>query len=247
MQNINEVFSELDSRIDMLKRSYQAINTWNLEKRLQSITIIERNIFRFETDAVQRIDITLGELQDLESRGISIINKESLYDETWDYDHQITNEENEIIEEQRKVAYKRIKEEIDFYISKLTEIRNNKQSTSQNGHTNNKSYQITIGADFKFPALKVQYPGVTPILSKDQLALLFYYLKESKIILPYEDKSLSKLVMYLTGYSENTLRQDSFRQIHDLKTKSNLEILKDALSTIVKGIDKELKSNPPRK
>ena len=244
MQNINEVFSELDLRIDMLKRSYPATNTWNLEKRLQSITIIERNIFRFEQEAGQRIDITLRELQDLEGRGISILSKEAFYDEMWDNDHEITNSENEIIEETRKVAYERIKEELNFYISKLTELRNKKQTQSENTLTNPKSYMITIGADFNFPELKVQYPGVTPILSKDQLALLFYYLKESKIILPYEDKSLSKLVMSLTGYSKNTLRQDSFRQIHDLKTESNLEILKDALSAILKGIDKELKSNP---
>jgi len=258
MQNINEVFKELDSRIDLLRNFSMTLNVWGFLKREFNINSIERNIYRFEKEAVPRLSISLDELKELEDRGTSILCRKAFYKE-WDIDHIITDEEEIEIDQKKERAYNLIKAEITFYIKKLTELRSKIKSQNRDIDCNDNTQVISVGTDFKFPELKVQYPGIVPVLSKDQLALLFHYLKESKIILPYDDTSMSKLAMFLTGFSDKTLRQDSFGKIYDLKkeipgsskksgnNQSNLEILRDTIKGMLKEIDKEIKSTPPNK
>jgi hypothetical protein len=255
MHTINEVFLELDMRIDVLRNLWNQIDASQLTRPLKGISDIERNIFKFKEEAGERIDISLQELNQLLDRGISIIPPGMFSGDPHDENILTLEDLQKDAEKEREDAYKSIKAEITFYIKKLTLLKE-KQTVSENQPTSNNT-TITLGDNFNFPILKTTNPDTIPILSKDQLALLFHYLRENKIILPYDDKSISKLVMNLTGYSDETLRQNSYRKIHDLKKeiphnnrnseKSNLLILSEALKKVLKEIDKEIKSTSPVK
>lgn len=96
-------------------------------------------------------------------------------------------------------------------------------------------------------------------LDRYQSALFFHYLKEIKIILPYEDTSLARLVYYLTGHSEQNLRTKGFAYIKRIKEdKEKNQNYKDtpnynltAINTVVKEIlsmvDKDIETNNLKK
>ncbi len=239
MQNINEAFEDLDSRINEL-RDFKSYIPWQGVRTEYDISKIERNIYRFKTEAIPRIDISIQELKELQSLGISILNKHVLFDE-WFQPISITAENVQNNELKRQEYYEKIQKEINFYITKLTELRN-LQMPPVDENINHKQ-TITIGDDFKFPKLRTDYPEIPQtVLNKEQSALLFHYLMEKNIILPYDAKSISKIVSMLTGYSDETLRQNAFGHIHDIKNKtSNLETLKTNLLALIQEIDKDLK------
>lgn len=82
-------------------------------------------------------------------------------------------------------------------------------------------------------------------LNVEQTALLFHYLKNSKVILndtPLQPATeISKAIRILTGYSENTLRQklSNSKQIDNIN-KDDLIVTQNILKKIIKLIDKDL-------
>lgn len=245
MQSINDVFSELDSRIDNLK----SLSTSGLARNHLSyeydVSIIQRNLYKFPNEAGPRIEISIKELKDLKSLGISLINKYQLSGEfdSFEDNSVFTPKTIELDDKTRKRYYKLAKDEIDYYLKELNLIKLSLVSQKSNNH--NSPIAITLSPDFSFPQLRLEYPDAEPVLNKSQLALLFQYLKNEKLILPYEKSSLSSLVMHLTGYSENTIRKD-LTYLDDLKKptkrQNNLSILKDYLQKVITAIDTDIKS-----
>jgi hypothetical protein len=220
MQNINEVFSELDRRIDFLKNFPTVLNFYSHLKRDFNITSIERNIFRFEKEAVQRIDIALKELNELEAKGISLIttNHEEYFNDENDYRIQLTKEELIADHARRRTeGYVYLKEEIAFYITRLCVL---KASLQKEGfEEDKKKYTISVGEGFKFPDLKKLNHEAQLILSAEQSALLFQYLMDSHIIYTYDAKAICKIISILTGYSDEFLRQKVFGNLNGIKNK----------------------------
>jgi len=261
MHNINDVFASLDARIDQIKA--QDFKHWVSLRplyRKPNITNIERNIFRFESDAVRRTEISLSEIKKLLERGIENMPLYIFYpDETITYyDSEWTAEETKYAEKKREEEYEILKNELEFYVTELTKIRN--EFAAKKTIEDQATTTININSDFKITKLKTTYPSIQEnLLSKEQIAILFHYLKEKNIILPYDDQSISKLVSLLTGYSENTLRTEGFGHIYDIKSQvphiqkkkgkkiTNLEIVKDTLEKLVQDISLELEKQSSRK
>ena len=81
-----------------------------------------------------------------------------------------------------------------------------------------------------------------------QTAILFAYLKESGIILPYDNKSLAKLLHHLTGHSEQNLRTKGLGNIYSIKGETrneekqyNLIRVKNQIEGLLKKIKSDLK------
>lgn len=252
MKDINEVFSELDSRIDELKELRLNLNANNFVRRQYNLNSIERNIFRFKGEAIQRISVSLNELNQLNDLGISVISEKAFtYDDY--FQEQLTDAEQlKKAEEQRKYYYQILKGEIEFYINRLTEIQNEIDSESDIGK--NRELVLKIEGELNLPRLKLDRPELGElILNKDQVGILVQYLKDTKVILPYDAKSLSKIVSILTAYSENTLRNEVFREINTLKDEvvhstknsvkpvTNLQVVHEYLMTLISTINSDLK------
>ena len=62
MNNISEVFSELDARIDRLKKLPESHTNFDFYYDY-NISQIDRNIYRFKVEAIPRIDIAIKELK----------------------------------------------------------------------------------------------------------------------------------------------------------------------------------------
>ena len=108
MHNINEVFASLDARIDQIKaKDFKDWFSLNLRSRKPNITNIERNIFRFESDAVRRTEISLCEIKKLLERGIENMPLYIFYpDDTINYnDPDWTPEETKYAENKREEEY----------------------------------------------------------------------------------------------------------------------------------------------
>jgi hypothetical protein len=98
----------------------------------------------------------------------------------------------------------------------------------------------------------------TGILDIYQTALLFYYLKKYKAIIPLTYTSLAKLVGALTGHSEQNIRTEKgFGAIADIfadrvknqnfkdQPNYNLLILKEFMMKIIDDIELQMKKNYP--
>ena len=95
--------------------------------------------------------------------------------------------------------------------------------------------------------LKSPQESVT-ILDLYQIAILFDYLKEMGIILPYDNKSLARLLHHLTGHSEQNLRTRGLGNIYSIKVETrdeekqfNLIRVKDQIETLLNKIKSDLK------
>ena len=79
-----------------------------------------------------------------------------------------------------------------------------------------------------------------------ETAILFEYLKEKEMIKNYPVETLSKMIHYLTGHSENTIRTKAFSQVGFLKDgrtalkKGSAPVLqvRELLPEIIDDIDK---------
>jgi hypothetical protein len=100
--------------------------------------------------------------------------------------------------------------------------------------------------------------NTTGVLDIYQTALLFYYLKKHKEIIPVSYTSLSRLVAALTGHSFQNIRTDkgygAIAYILSDKSKNqnfkdspnyNLIILKDFLQNIIDDIEVQINKNHP--
>jgi len=246
MQNINEVFSDLDKRIDLLKAGLSIMeidhspnpNEKDFINEENLFSKIERSIIYFKKEALPRIEHTIKELNEINDRGVSIIKSARYFS-----DPDIDNEEL------KQEAYNNIKSEIDFYLKGLQEL---KASLEIEGLDQPEKYTISLSEDFKFPKKQI-LPKIDLALSRSQSALLFHYLMKKNMILNYDATSISKIISLLTGYPFESIRQKDFGHLHDIKknvptepkrpvnTKTNLEILKQALLTVIQEIDEEKK------
>jgi hypothetical protein len=80
-------------------------------------------------------------------------------------------------------------------------------------------------------------------LNQEQTVLLIHYLQQKKVVLKDEyltNKNVGIAFELLTGYSQNTLRQDLSKQNH-FKSKLNLKALDNVLTAMKLAIDKDLK------
>ena len=117
-----------------------------------------------------------------------------------------------------------------------------------------------LSPDINLDSLKkIKKLSQETFFTKDQTAILFHYLMEKNIIFPFDDQSISRLVSILTGYSENSLRQKAFGHIYDImnhiphtlkkkgKSSTNLQIVRDALQSLVDEINEEIEKRQNKK
>ncbi|MEO6732310.1 MAG: hypothetical protein ABIN01_13920 [Ferruginibacter sp.] len=254
MNNIDEVFSELDARIDLLKQLPKSRYTSSLLKTDFNISRIERNIQmpRFKDDRVLRIDTALKELRVLKSMGISIINNSNYTDEyefIGEADFAIPKIE-ELSDETREEYYRRATNEIDFYISGLTNL---KSSLEMDADIKVTKIEFVIDSKFDFSKIKHDY-NISPSLTQAQIVLLFQYLRKKEIILPLNQTSMSTILKLLTGFSDNTLKS-AIRNIESFKRQektsegiiNDYQILQEALKSIIKDMDNVIAKIPAKK
>ena len=81
-------------------------------------------------------------------------------------------------------------------------------------------------------------------LDKYQVAILFHFLNEQKVIINYPNTTLAKLLHYLTGHSEHNLRAEALGPIHFNMEKEiqgykghNLNVVKMLLQDTIDKID----------
>jgi len=99
------------------------------------------------------------------------------------------------------------------------------------------------------PKLKFKYPpAVIKALDLYQTSILFDYLKGADAILPYDNKSLAKLLHHLTGHSEQNIRTNGLAHIHTIKNevrakegKHNLKKVKTLIEGLLAQINSDLK------
>jgi len=116
---------------------------------------------------------------------------------------------------------------------------------------------LALPENFNLPKMNLKAER----LDVRQTALLFTYLKDSKVILNYHTNSLAEIVSALTGHSEQKIRTDEgFGMMQYIKQDNpntkikkfksvpnhNLVVLKSVLTEIIEELDKQMKENLAR-
>jgi hypothetical protein len=244
MPTLDDVFSEIDSRIKLLNTFHKIINYYCHLKDDFDVAKVERNIHLFGIQALPRINLTLKEIKALQDKGPSIITTvidPNLF-ESDDYRLKLSSSKLKADNEKlRMKAYLLLKTELDFYFVKLKEIRIGLKDSKL---LQFESKSITLELK-EIPAWINENPKEKPILSMEQSVLLFHYLKRNKVILSYKDTTLSEIIMTITGYSRNTSRSSLGHVEGKLKTSKNLNGIRSVLNDIISDIDLQL--NKPLK
>ena len=106
-----------------------------------------------------------------------------------------------------------------------------------------KPAQETIGSGKKHGRINRRAEDNITALNREQTILLIQYLKEAGVFLRDEyltDADAGKAFELLTGYSQNTLRQD-LGKFYQFQNKENLKKLHQIFSQLTQQIDKQLK------
>jgi hypothetical protein len=255
--SIDELFSDLYNRLEELADYRKHFHTWEGVEDKFSTLKISRYYFKFPLEESRaRITILLKEVEILKQRGREIIDKISI--ETF-------NEWNEpylrnmpfyykTVEATEELVYSTIQRELLYYETNLNSILEEIRGKINSGNEKNiEAKQSGANAEFDFSHLKAHSNDVR--LDKYQTALLFNYLKATKLILDYDNTPLASIVEALTGHSKNTMRSaHGFGAIHDIQIDNlpvslskqpkgkfhNLNRVKDSLQLIIDEIDKTI-------
>jgi hypothetical protein len=254
---LNEIFADLDRRLFELN-DYR-VSVYHKTKPDEDnsefyLKDIKDQIFNFNpSEAIPKIDAEIASLLELQDRGVAIIEKVKVEVGDWiqsDLTHTVIQTTNGII-------YEEISNELQSYIDTFSMLRSkiiqiNPHYGKDQVLTGSIPVVINIDGSFKLPEM-VKDAGPVK-LDIYQSALLFDYLRESRIIQNYSNASLAKILSVLTGHSEQNLRTNkgfgaiAYIKSDKEKNKSaatgdfyNLTQVKEALLEIISIIDAEIK------
>lgn len=96
---------------------------------------------------------------------------------------------------------------------------------------------IELPQGFTFEIVRKNFE---PGYNVNQATLLFYFLRQEKIIPQYSDLSLSTIGTVLTGYSPNSFRQHLNRVQHFDKVQDDLKATKRLLERLLEAVEEEI-------
>lgn len=251
--SIDEIFHPLRTRLYKLENSnvehedgiYDGIEDY-CSRKIQPILT---GIFAFDSKvSLKFIDNILTSIEQLEASASDIVK--NVTGDYWGFNSDVVISSGN---NAKKEALRDIQSELAYYKDNLTKLKAqllNNFSEDRKIETRTRE-EIELPEDFNLPKVK---SGSKVGFDKYQSAILFHYLKETGAIRMISDSSLSKIVSFLTGHSEQNIRQDGFGKIWDVlkdkeKNKSitepnhNLIIVKNLLEGITLQLDSQIKLN----
>lgn len=146
-----------------------------------------------------------------------------------------------------KLLQKTITTVTEWIEEQIIQDKHNKQVQQEQAVLAIKTQQSEIEQELK---IKGKHPKREAFdnktcLTQEQTVLLLHYLQEKKVIFRDEyltNKNAGIAFELLTGYSQNTLRQD-LSKINDYKSKPNLKAVDNALTAMKLALDKDLKES----
>jgi len=247
----DKLFEQLHKRLNQLLFYSEKVTRLDIEPPYEySIeNIIKRARNCDVTELNRNISSAIEKIEKIKGKGIKILSSVSVeqeYPNIGDYFPADEQEENYVKAE----LYNQIQTEINYYGNELSNLRDSILGRGL------KDTEITPKLISKL-STKTDLPkvpnGKSVQLDIRQSALLFHYLVEANIFLPYDASPLAKLAHHCTGHSrENIRRRDGFAVLEDIKKdivvdktrftgKSfNLRQTKNALLSLIKLIDKDI-------
>lgn len=258
LKAVDEIFEELETRLEDLTNKKISIGVWENIKESFSISKIEKNIYNVNINyGINRIEYALKQIKALQAKGAGIMDSIEIEGigefNQWVYKDYPSDTKFPKIEEQKINVFQNLQKELEFYRKGLEDLLDELKTNqnSENERTNLSSYTIEISEGYNFSKLRI---SGDVILDKYQTALLFNYLREKEIILKgYSNAGLAKIAAALTGHSENNLRtEDGFGVIARIKSDKlknsdkakgeyyNLNTLNAALKQIIDQINEDI-------
>jgi hypothetical protein len=247
---ITEVFAKLLARLSELSLYHATVNYDALpEVNYKLIDEIGSQIFEYSTsEALKFIDFALTKIQHLQAEEEEIVAAVNVDIEHDIYGTMLANEVQ--TETAKKQLYEDIRVQLMYFSRKLSIIKES----------------LLLNLSLKTPSKKevekiVIIPTDELLLDMRQSALLFYYLKEAKVIQPHVNDKLSIYISLLTGFSEQKLRTTkglgsipnimSDKNVVIKKKKDtphfNLNSVKNALQKIIKDVEFEIAERSKKK
>jgi len=185
--------------------------------------------YRLSTDYLRRVQSLIPKIEDVQF-------------ETVEYEGTDVVLRGETNAEQKKAWRERISRELSYYENGLQSIIDTRKNSTidEDKFIKGRSHtEINLPENFETKELQKHFD---PTLNKDEIALLFYILKDRGIIPPYSDTSLSVLLSPLFGRSKQDIRQSLGVAGSSLKSnKAVIKSLKDLLSFIIVDLEKKPK------
>ena len=239
-----EIFSDLNLYIQKTGNLEGAdINIIDLEYN-ETTGIIEALVNKVLTrpieEYINEISIAIGEIEELENKGISLFNKVSFHSTEKGIEESIpTKDIGKYIEEfynKSRIEHYILKGNLKTLIYRLEKRLNLKASNKLDEELGN-----------------AMISKVT--LDRYQIPLLFSYMKETGMILnEHSQIQLSKILQDLTGHSYQNMRAYGFsalehvkkdikrnKSIKNIPKNYNLKKVKDALISVITLIDADIK------
>lgn len=248
-----QLFAPLLSKLEKLEFYRETILYGEIPDDSYIMGEIEKEIFNYPPkDSVSIIENCLSKIEILRERGESIVEYVliDVYEDRADGYVPANELQNA---ETKKELFSQVSFELNLFELKLIGLKETLlKNLSFDGITDTEN-KLEIDTKKKIPD-RIRDVMDTP-LDRYQTALLFHYLKDRKIVLPYSDTALGMLVSRLTGHSENTLAKHCFGAIANIKSDNpksvnkidskgianyNLNKVKTELEIILEEINNEI-------
>jgi hypothetical protein len=249
-ENINEIFTELNLYLQKVGNLYtREIDIEDLEDDDAIHEIIEsltrKVLQRPSAEALNGIEIAINEIEELQNKEGSIMDNTRFM--TSENGVQVLIEGKEAVFYQNEFYNKYL---IEFYFLKGNLISLKHRIEKRLVLTIKRGEEVESTQDDK---VDNQVPLPTVILDRYQSALLFHYFTEIKLIRAHSKIKLGEIISILTGHSPNTTAKKALGPIDNVKKDIavnrdekqgkhyNLNKVRQALSTVIDLIDKDIK------
>lgn len=249
-----QLFGPLLTKLSKLEFLHDTFRYGEIPDDSLLVSELLKDVFNYPSiDVIKLIESCQTKIDEIRERGESIVSLISV--EEYDFDvkeYLPVNEQKKI--ETKKELYSTIVTELNIFELELLLIKELLINNQNIGINSDSSIGgLELDSQQKLPK-PIQSPKITS-LDRYQTALLFHYLKEENLILPYSDVALGKLVGLLSGHSSNTLSKNGFGAINYVKSDHpeavnkveskgiknyNLNKVKTKLQAIIREIEEEI-------